>query len=58
MIYKLLIAGVGLAVSYVVAKKLADAQASSRVKVRDREQPLKGRRLRQDPKTGIYHPED
>ena len=58
MIYKLLIAGVGLAVSYVVAKKLADAQASSRVKVRDREQPLKGRRLRQDPETGVYYPED
>ncbi|MEE4237402.1 MAG: hypothetical protein V2I51_11840 [Anderseniella sp.] len=59
MLYKLLIAGVGLAVSYVVAKKLAEAQARSRVKVRTEDRAaVKGRRLRQDPETGVYYPED
>lgn len=59
MLYKLLIAGVTLAVSYVVAKKLAEAQARSRVKVRtDDRTAMKGRRLRQDPETGVYYPED
>ena len=59
MLYKLLIAGVGLAVSYVVARKLSGAQARSRVKVRtDDRTAMKGRRLRQDPETGVYYPED
>lgn len=58
MIYKLLIAGVGLAISYMAARKLAEAQAKSRVKVRTEDQPPKARRLRQDPVTGVYYPED
>jgi hypothetical protein len=59
MLYKLLIAGVGLAVSYVVARKLSEAQARSRVKVRTEDRAaMKGRRLRQDPETGVYYPED
>lgn len=59
MIYKLLIAGLGLAVSYMVAKKLSDAQAKSRVKARAEDRTaMKARRLRQDPETGVYYPED
>lgn len=59
MIYKLLIAGVGLAVSYVVARKLAEMQDKARVKVRTEDRTaMKGRRLRQDPESGVYYPED
>ena len=59
MIYKLLIAGFGLAVSYVVARKLAEVQNKSRVKVRTEDRTaMKSRRLRQDPETGVYYPED
>ena len=59
MIYKLLIAGIGLAVSYVVARKLAETQDKARVKVRTEDRTaMKSRRLRQDPETGVYYPED
>ena len=59
MIYKLIIAGVGLAVSYIVARKLAEAQDKARVKVRTEDRTaMKASRLRQDPETGVYYPED
>ena len=59
MLSKLLIAGIGLAVSYVAAKKLSEVQAKSRVKVRTQDRAAaRGRRLRLDPETGVYFPED
>ncbi|MGB7205543.1 MAG: hypothetical protein WBD37_08735 [Anderseniella sp.] len=59
MIYKVLIAGIGLAVSYVVARKMSEMQANARVKVKTNERErVRTSRLRQDPQTGIYHPED
>ncbi len=59
MIYKLLFAGMGIALSYTVARTLADLQAKSAVKVKAKDQQH-GRtgRLRQDPETGVYRPED
>lgn len=59
MIYKILLAGVGIALSYTVARRLSDMQARSAVKVKTNERhAVKTARLRQDPKTGIYYPED
>ncbi len=59
MIYKLLVAGAGLALSYMVARKLSEAQAAQKVRVKTREQgDARNGRLRQDPETGIYYPED
>jgi hypothetical protein len=58
MIYKLLIAGAGMALSFVVARKLTEAQAASRVKVKTKdERAVRGSRLRQNPETGVYYPE-
>ena len=59
MIYKILLAGVGAALSYTVARKFAEMQARSAVKVKTRDQQrVKTARLRQDPETGVYYPED
>lgn len=59
MIYKILLAGVGAALSYTVARKFSEFQASSAVKVKTRDQNrVRTARLRQDPETGIYYPED
>lgn len=58
MIYKLLIAGIGLAVTYLIAKKMAENNDKARVKVRKDDPELTGRRLRQDPVSGVYYPED
>ena len=58
MIYKLLITGIGLAVTYLIARKMSENNEKSRVKVRRDEQELTGQRLRQDPETGVYYPED
>jgi hypothetical protein len=59
MIYKLLLTGIGLALSYALARKLTDSQANARVKVKTGQASQQNRgRLRQDPVTGIYHPED
>lgn len=59
MIYKLLLAGVGIALSYTVARKLSDLQAKSAVKVKTNDQHrVRNARLRQDPETGVYYPED
>jgi hypothetical protein len=59
MIYKLLLAGVGIALSYTVARKLSDLQAKSAVKAKTNDQHrVRKARLRQDPETGVYYPED
>ena len=59
MIYKLLLAGVGIALSYTVARRLSDLQAKSAVKVKSNDQHrVRTSRLRQDPQTGVYYPED
>lgn len=59
MIYKLLLAGVGIALSYTVARRLSDLQEKSAVKVKTNDQHrVRTARLRQDPKTGVYYPED
>ncbi len=59
MIYKILLAGVGIALSYTVARKFSDLQARSAVKVKTKDQHrVRTARLRQDPETGIYYPED
>ena len=53
MIYKVLIAGIGLAVCYVVARKMCEMQANARVKVKTNERErVRTSRLRQDPQTG------
>jgi hypothetical protein len=59
MIYKLLLTGLGLAVSYAVARKLSESQvrAKARVNTGNARQQHRGR-LRQDPETGVYRPED
>lgn len=59
MIYKLLLAGVGIALSYTVARRLSELQEKSAVKVKANERRnVRTSRLRQDPRTGVYHPED
>ena len=59
MIYKLLLAGVGIAMSYTVARALSNLQAKSAVKVKTNdENRVRKTRLRQDPVTGVYYPED
>ena len=59
MIYKILLAGVGIALSYTVARKFSELQAKSAVKVRTNDrQRVRSARLRQDPETGIYYPEE
>ena len=59
MIYKLLLAGVGIATSYTVARALSNLQAKSAVKVKTNEQNrVPKSRLRRDPVTGVYYPED
>ncbi len=59
MIYKLLLAGVGIALSYTVARRLSDLQEKSAVKVKTNDQHrVRTTRLRQDSKTGVYYPED
>jgi len=59
MIYKLLLAGVGVAMSYTVARALSNLQAKSAVKVKTNEHNrVRKSRLRQDPITGVYYPED
>jgi len=59
MFYKLLVAGIGLGVSYVVARKMSELQATAKVKVKTQDHTAKrGSRLRQDPETGVYYPED
>lgn len=59
MIYKLLLAGVGIALSYTVARRFSDLQEKAAVKVKTNDQHrVRTARLRQDPKTGVYYPED
>ncbi len=59
MIYKLLIAGVGIAMSYTVARTLSELRAKSAVKVNSKDRrAVRTARLRQDPETGVYYPED
>ena len=59
MIYKLLLAGVGIALSYTVARRLSDLQAKSAVKVKTIDQHrFRSARLRLDPNTGVYYPDD
>ena len=59
MIYKLLFAGMGIALSYTVARTLSDLQAKTAVKVKTSDQRnARTGRLRQDPETGVYRPED
>jgi|GEM_PF-2284631 len=59
MIYKILLAGVGIALSYTVARRFSELQAKSAVKVKTNDQHrVRTARLRQDPETGVYYPED
>ena len=61
MLAKVVIAAVTLVVALIVVRRLVEAAAAARVKVRARAETPPTRRvttLRRDPATGVYRPED
>lgn len=58
MIAKLLTAAVTTLFAMMVIRQFIDRQEKAKVKVRKQCDPKRVSRLRQDPKTGVYRPED
>ena len=56
MIAKVLMTGLGIALSWMLVNKIAKTEARAPARAKDASRPPA--KLRQDPQTGIYYPEE